>query len=63
MNIKLNIYYICLRFIIKYKQNLLNLTINIWKILCYFSKANKIVLEIEIAIIKKLKIIFTNSEV
>lgn len=47
----------------RYEQNFLNLAINTRKTLSYLSKVNEIVLKLEIAKIKKLKIICTNGEI
>ena len=44
-------------------QNLLNLVINTKKILYYLSKANKIVLELKVAITKIVKMTYTNYEI
>lgn len=63
VDVKLDIYHICLRIMTKHEQNSSNLAINIRKILCYLSKANQIVLELEVATIKGLKMICVDGEI
>lgn len=47
----------------KHEQNPLNLAINAKKTLCYLSKANGIVPQFEVTIIKRLKMTCANSDI
>lgn len=47
----------------KYKQNLLNPITNIEETFCYLSNTNKIFLELQVAVIKKLKITCTENDI
>lgn len=63
IDVKLDIYYICLRIITKQEENLSNLLINARKTLCYLLKADKIVLKLEVAKIEKLKMTYANIDI
>lgn len=47
----------------KHEQNHLNLAINTRKTLCYLSKANRMILELEVTIIKRLKVTYANNQI
>lgn len=63
VDVKLDIYHTCLRFRTKCLQNTSNLAINAGKALYRLLKSNKMAWELEITIIKELKIICADSKV